>query len=362
MEQASHPTERESQAAAQRRADRIRAFAQELEQLERDGVLVLSEAQRASLASHHERTLRDLARAFNVDTTHEEKQLSWGMRIASFLGALALGASAYFLFHRFWGLLPTSGQVGVLIAAPLLACLMIEVVARMERTMYFAGLAALVAMSCAVLNLSVLGDIFNIVPSHKAFLAWAIFAFALAYGYGLRLLLVGGILALMGYLSAETGTWGGCYWLGFGERPENFLPAGLAIFALPAILKHRRHADFPPLYRIFGLLGILLPVLVLSNWGGVSYLLWPDARVEAIYQTVGFALAGFAIWAGIAKGWREVTNLGCTFFVIQLYTKFYDWWWDWMPKYLFFLLLGVVAVVLLLLLMKLRGRARQALA
>ncbi len=31
-------------------------------------------------------------------------------------------------------------------------------------------------------------------------------------------------------------------------------------------------------------------------------------------------------------------NTGNVFFTIFLYTKFYDWWWDWMPKYLFFLL------------------------
>jgi hypothetical protein len=40
--------------------------------------------------------------------------------------------------------------------------------------------------------------------------------------------------------------------------------------------------------------------------------------------------------------------------VIDLYTKFYDWWWDWMPKYLFFLTLGLVAILLLLLFKRLR--------
>jgi hypothetical protein len=33
-------------------------------------------------------------------------------------------------------------------------------------------------------------------------------------------------------------------------------------------------------------------------------------------------------------------NTGITFFVIFLYTKFFDWWWDALPKWLFFLLLA----------------------
>ena len=73
--------------------------------------------------------------------------------------------------------------------------------------------------ACFVLNLSVLGQIFNITPSQNAFLAWAAFALLLAYGYGLRLLLVAGLTSLMAYLAATVGTWSGCYWLSFGERP-----------------------------------------------------------------------------------------------------------------------------------------------
>ena len=38
---------------------------------------------------------------------------------------------------------------------------------------------------------------------------------------------------------------------------------------------------------------------------------------------------------------RLWVNTGVVFFVIFLYTKFYDWWWDLLPKYLFFLILGL---------------------
>ena len=48
-------------------------------------------------------------------------------------------------------------------------------------------------------------------------------------------------------------------------------------------------------------------------------------------------------------------NTGLTFFVIFLYTKLFDWWWLSMPKYLFFLLLGLSAVLILLILRRLRS-------
>jgi uncharacterized membrane protein len=40
-------------------------------------------------------------------------------------------------------------------------------------------------------------------------------------------------------------------------------------------------------------------------------------------------------------------NTGNVFFVIFLYTKFYDWWWDVLPKYLFFLIVGLTALLFL---------------
>src|SRR5262249_20177940 len=158
------------------------------------GILRIHDDQRHAVAAHHAAELERLARQFDVDVSDTQKQMSWGMRIASFLGALAFCAAVYFFFYRFWGLLSTPAQVALLIAAPVAATLLTEVAARREKTLYFAGLAALVAFACFVLNLSVLGSIFNVTPTQNALLVWAAFAFLLAYAYDLRLLLVAGIL------------------------------------------------------------------------------------------------------------------------------------------------------------------------
>jgi len=65
--------------------------------------------------------------------------------------------------------------------------------------------------------------------------------------------------------------------------------------------------------------------------------------------------AAAVIWLGVRARWTDVVNTGVVFFVIFLYTKFYDWWWDVMPKYLFFLVLALTAVLALVILRRLRS-------
>jgi len=343
-----------SRTAAQQRADDIRVFRQELARLEAEQALALTAEQRQTLTTHHDRLLADLAQAFDIDRDMRGKQLSWGMRIASFLGALALAASVFFLFYQFWGLFSEAVQVGILFGASLIGFVATMLIRQRDATGYFTKLAALVAFACFVLNIAMFGQIFNITPSDKALLPWAAYALLLAYACDLRLLLAAGILCIMAFTAARMGTWGGLYWLDFGERPENFLPVSLAIFAVPQVIRHTRHGDFAPIYRIFGLLALLLPVLVLSHWGRISYLPWAPSTIEGFYQVAGFALSAGAMWLGLRQGWNETVNGGLTFFVIFLYTKFFDWWWNVMPKYLFFLVLGLAAVLILVVIKRLR--------
>ncbi len=343
-----------NRSEAQRRADEIAVFRAELARLAEAGVLRLDAAQSATVDAHHDALLGGLKQAFDVDLDVQGKQLSLGMRIASFLGALALAASVFFLFYQFWGLLGTPVQVVILVAAPLVALAATAWLGSREGGAYFAKLAALVAFACFVLNLSMLGQIFNITPTDKALLPWAAFALLLAYLCDLRLLLVAGLICLAAFIAARAGTWSGMYWLHFGERPEHFLPAGLLAFWLPQWIDQRRYAGFAATYRVFGLICLLLPVLVLGNWGRVSYLPWTSSAIEGFYQTLGFALSAAAIWLGARRGWGDSVNTGVVFFVIFLYTKFYDWWWELMPKWLFFLVVALSAVLLLLVFQRLR--------
>jgi len=344
-----------SKADAQRRTDQIRYFNDELELLEHENIINLGETQRTAITEYHSNLLKRLADTFDIDRCDREKQLSLGMRIASFFGALGLAASVFFLFYQFWGKFSTGLQIGLLISAPILGLIATMVTAQREQTGYFSKLLGLVTFACFVLNISMLGQIFNIIPSDKAFLVWGAFAFLLAYACDVRLLLAAGIICIASFLSARTGTWAGCYWIYFGVRPENLFPAAIILFMIPQFVSHQRFSGFDVIYRVFAMLIFFIPALILSNWGEISYMTFDNGIIEVLYQITGFVFSAIFIWLGIRKGWSEVVNTGNTFFVIFLYTKFYDWWWDWMPKYLFFLLIGLTAILALFIFKRLRN-------
>lgn len=345
-----------SRVEAQQRADEIRVFALELERLERAGVVALTDAQRKAIDAYHQGLLAQYALEYDVDRDARSKQLSLGMRIVSFLGALALAASVFFLFRQFWDHFSTVAQVAVLIAASLGTFVFTVWMQSRESAGYFTKLAAMVAFACFAINIAMLGQIFNITPSDKALIPWAALALLLAYTCDLRLLLAAGILCIIAFVAARTGTWGGMYWLDFGERPENFFPAAAILFLVPQLIPHGRFGGFGPVYRVFALLTLYSPMLVLGNWGRLSYLDFDSSLIEGSYQVLGFAFSAAAIWLGARWHWGEVVNTGAVFFVIFLYTKFYDWWWEIMPKYLFFLVLGLTAVLLIFVMRRLRAK------
>lgn len=345
-----------SKEAAQQRADQIKAFQRELQQLEADAVLGLTTAQQQAVHTYHDKLLTAYSQRHDIDRDQRSKQLSLGMRIASFLGALALAASVFFLFYQFWGKFSTSVQVVILISAPVLGFVATMAIASREHTGYFTKLAALVTFACFVLNISMLGQIFNITPSDKALIVWAALAFLLAYSCDIRLLLAAAILCVIAFLSARTGTWHGGYWISFGERPENFFPAAIVMFVFPLLVSHQRFWGFAPIYRVFALLTAFIPILILSNWAAVSYLEYDHDIIEGAYQVLGFVLAGLAVWVGIRRHWNDVVNTGNVFFVIYLYTKMFDWWWEIMPKYLFFLVMGLSAILFLFTFKRLRSK------
>jgi uncharacterized membrane protein len=280
------------------------------------------------------------------------------MRIVSALGGLALCAAVFLFFYRFWGLVTTPVQVAILVLTPIALLVATEFAAAREKTLYYAGLLGVVAFASFVLNLTVLGAIFNVTPSHRAFLAWCAFALILAYQFGLRLPLAAGLLCFMAFLAATVASWRGWHWLSFGERPENFLPAGLILIAVAPANFHRRLPDFPAVYQAIGLLAIFIPCLVLSHSGATSYFPLKEKPIEVAYELAGFLAAGLTIWWGVSRQTSVMVNLGAGAFTVFLFNRLFAWWWDWLPKYLFFLLVGLIALGLLSLFRKLRSRLR----
>lgn len=346
---------------AQRRAERIAAFRAELAELRRDQVLQLSTEQEQGLSAYHEQLLAHYRQALDIDADARARQLSLGMRLASLFGALALAAGLFFLFYQFWGLFGASVQASVLLGSSLGSLLLCFWLQARDASGYYAKLAAVLAFVCFVLNLSMLGQIFNITPSDKALLPWGALALLLAYQCRQRLLLVVALLCFGLFVAARLSDWLGWHWWGMDQRLENFLPLAL-LFFVPQLIEQARYVGFAACYRVVGLLYLFVPILILGYWGETSYLGWPERWVEAFYQTLGFVLVGLVIWFGIRRGWAEVVNSGLAFALILLFCKLFDWWWTLLPRYLFFLLLGLIALLLLVLLQRWRRGAQDGAA
>jgi hypothetical protein len=342
-------------AAARTRIERIRACEAELAELAAAGTLVLTDAQREALERHHAALLQKVSAAI-ADAGDTRGALPLAMRVTAFFGALFLAASLFFFFFRIWGVLAAPVQALLLAVAPVAGLIGAEIAARRDPSGYFTALAALLSFAALQLNLGGLGELFNISASPLALLALAGYAFILAYGYSLRLLLLAGLVCLSGFISGQIGALSGCMWEEFGRRQENFLASGLVILALAALVPSRRHPGFTVIYRSYGLLATLVSLLFLSLSGDGSYLHLDRALIERGYQVAGLAASALAVWAGLRRGWRETVNLGSLFFALFLYLKYYDAWWDTFPKYLFFFIAGLSALGLLLLFKKLRRR------
>lgn len=329
-----------SKESAQRRADQIAAFRAELDQLAREGALPFSEADLARVGAHQRDLLEQLAREFDVDRTDTERQMSAGMRVASILGAAALTAAVVSFFYRVWGSVPTAGQVALVTLAPLLSLTIVWGAAQVEKTRYVASLFAIVACGAFVLQVVVLGQIFNLRSSPHAVAVCALFALVVAIPWRFSVPFALGIAALVFYVPGLVLDLLGFSWTSVPDRPEL-----LGASAAAGLLTLSR---MPPELVTWGrplLLTIALAVLLLMTTAVPATVLpLGDTAVEVLYQIVAVAVTVVLITVGLRRGLNDVVVIGSIFGGAFLLGRFVDWWWDWMPKYLFFLIIGVLAL------------------
>jgi uncharacterized membrane protein len=107
---------------------------------------------------------------------------------------------------------------------------------------------------------------------------------------------------------------------------------------------------------MIGLLVAFLAILLVALWGEWSYLPLEPKNVERCYQLVGLAASAGVIWAGVRRRMPGIVNLGAAVFVIFLYIRLHRALWDVLPKYLFFLLIGLIALGLLAAFQRIRRR------
>jgi uncharacterized membrane protein len=346
----------QQQRIAQQRADRITAFRAELAQLEREQGLTLTPDQRAQLDGHLQRVLAELNRQFGADISEPERRISWGMRLVSLLGGIAFFVALFLFLQRVWGGLPPAAQVGVLVLVPLLLLAATAYSAGRNLAPYYLALLGLATGTAFVLGLSVLGSIFNTAPSPHALLAWGAFAVLMAYAFGLRLLLGAGLVLLSGWTATWLATRGGAHWENVLSRGGYFIPSAVVLYALPALSRGRHPHDFDFVYRVCGGAVGLIALLVLSKSADLCCPVPATRMIETLYQIAGLLLSAGIVWHGLRLGRNGLVNLGAAGFVTFLFVCLHGWWWDWMPRYLFFLLIGMTALGLLAAFRRLRRR------
>jgi hypothetical protein len=164
-------------------------------------------------------------------------------------------------------------------------------------------------------------------------------ALATAYRYALRWPLVVGLLVLFHAL----GNWHeyaghGAYFLGISDERITAVAGALALaFGLwhEANLERdeSRFIGFGHVFIVFGLIYVNLSVWFLSLFpGGLSYVL--VFTVVSLAQLV------------LGASWRDprFTGFGIVFLGIDLYTRFFEHFWDDLSKGVFFFLAGIAAV------------------
>ncbi|MDN0087588.1 DUF2157 domain-containing protein [Yersinia nurmii] len=153
------------------------------------------------------------------------------------------------------------------------------------------------------------------------------------------------LLSLGNAFGAETGYlsgWG-AYWLGL-NYPLRFILFGLILISVVLLAQNPlRQRRLERISQAMGLLYLFLALWLLSifgNYGDIDG--WYQVRqIELFHWSLLFALAaGAAIWLGLKRDDAMLRGFGLTFLAINLYTRFFELFWDSLPKTLFFVMLG----------------------
>jgi uncharacterized membrane protein len=346
----------DSRKGAQKRVDRIAVFKAELAELEREGGLTLTPEQRSGLNTHWDRLLSVFREEYSVDATDSARRVSWGMRVASLLGAAALLAAAILFLHRVWGNVPTPVQVLILTAAPLVLLGGTEIAYARRTDLYYVGLLALAAGVTFVVEMSALGTVLNLTDSPQVLLAWGVFALLVAYAYGLCLLLGTGLVLLNVWSAALVLHLWGYHWVAFLDTAQLLLPGAVLVYCIPWLTKGCGPGDFDFVYRLCGAGVGLVALLQLSFAGDLCCGALPPDTVAASYQILGLLLSAAVVFHGLRLGRAGLVNFAALAFIVFLFVRLHSWWWSWMPKYLFFLMIGLIALGLVLVFRRIRSR------
>lgn len=193
-----------------------------------------------------------------------------------------------------------------------------------------------------------LGSSFQILEKN---FTWLLLYAALAYGaigFAVRspLIWAFSLLSLGSWMGAETGYmsgWG-AYYFGMSYPLRFILFGGLLVTAAFTLKEHPRGLPFFQTTLVIGLLYLFMSLWILSIFGNHSDLnTWVQTKqIELFHWSFLFALvAGGAIYHGLKFDNTTTRGFGIVFLLINIYTRFFEFFWDSLHKAIFFALLGI---------------------
>lgn len=153
------------------------------------------------------------------------------------------------------------------------------------------------------------------------------------------------LLALGSYFGTSTGYasgWG-MYWLGM-NYPIRFVLFGSVLLAACYLLKTTlQRRNLFAVSKAMGLLYLFIALWILSIFGNYDLDIWQSVRqIELLHWSLLFALAALAcIWISLKTDDGMLRGFGLTFLAINLYTRYFELFWDGTNKVIFFLILAI---------------------
>jgi uncharacterized membrane protein len=335
-----------------------------------------------------------------------ERKLGRGVTILVNLGAIALSAGLLIFFASNWIEFGRAAKIASLVGLTIVFYVAGFELTREGRWSFPKLGLALIFLGCVMFGTDIvlLALIYDLTAEHAwSFLVQGVAWLAVAYVVRSRLVLFLGLIGIVAWFGAEVGyCWGG-YWLYLG-RPFHFLGVGACLLAVGGLHAWRGQRDFAAAWATVGLLLVYLSTLILSifdvqksfsvDTSRAPVLVWllfiapyalaaaalalihvrwrrssladppallvlfllvlmaiasviaitPQAR-ELWFILLLTLLTSAGVYLGIAWESPVFLNTSLVFFAVNLYTRFYEYFWDALPKSLFFVVGGAALIL-----------------
>jgi len=162
-----------------------------------------------------------------------------------------------------------------------------------------------------------------------------------------KLVWIFSLLSIGGWMGTETGYmsgWG-AYYLGM-NYPLRFVLFGLVLTASSGAFNKWRFRSEELLRptRAMGLLNLFIALWIMSIFGNYGDMhVWEQVKqIELFHWSLLFGIAAIiSIYHGIKEDDGMTRGFGITFLFINLYTRFFEYFWDNTHKAIFFAILAV---------------------